>query len=321
MYKLSLESIQAVEKIITGDKVEQNQESLAPYLKGYELIKFFNQFGFEDEYDENFPSRWFFVQKKLQECNGSETLKKVIEKALDPRRFIRTAFSLEKAVQYLNEYLQYDDLQLITVGRSYKLVDSEKLITASSAVFLQDKPNYEFIQEQIQKCDVKISSGDFDGAITNARALVEAVLVEIERLHNPQINDYDGDLIKLYGRVRKIMNMQPSNKVNNNLNQVMTGLTSIINGLSSLRNSMSDAHVRETKPSSRHARLIVNSSRTLVNFIIESYSHQFLKPKDTVLSSDEYRHSVENKCSYCNSGLVSFGEQCPACREICLSNL
>jgi hypothetical protein len=41
--------------------------------------------------------------------------------------------------------------------------------------------SHAFIMEQIEKCRTKMNQGDYDGAITNARSLVEAVSAAIER--------------------------------------------------------------------------------------------------------------------------------------------
>jgi len=38
-----------------------------------------------------------------------------------------------------------------------------------------------FIYEQSKKCDRKLAEVDFDGAITNARSLLEAVLTYVEK--------------------------------------------------------------------------------------------------------------------------------------------
>jgi len=54
-------------------------------------------------------------------------------------------------------------------------------------------------------------SGDYDGAITNARSLVEAVLAAIEREFDSNAPDYDGDLPKLYKRVQTHSNLPPEN--------------------------------------------------------------------------------------------------------------
>ena len=78
-----------------------------------------------------------------------------------------------------------------------------------------------------------MSQGDYDGAITNAWVLVEAVLAAIEKEFDPNAPDYDGDLPKLYKRVQKHLNLSPENpKISNSLKQTLTGFISIIGGLS-----------------------------------------------------------------------------------------
>ena len=135
-----------------------------------------------------------------------------------------------------------------------------------------------FIDEQIKKSDEKIQSGDFDGAITNARALLEAVLTELERVYDSSPPEYDGDLLKLYRRVQKHLNLDPSRAdIDNTLKQVLSGLVSIVNGLAGLRNKMSDAHVRSYKPKKHHAVVVVNATRTLANFLFDTMNYQRAK--------------------------------------------
>lgn len=52
-----------------------------------------------------------------------------------------------------------------------------------------------------------LSAEHFDGAITNARSLVEAVLTAIEAEFDSATSDYDGDLQRLYKRVAKQLNL------------------------------------------------------------------------------------------------------------------
>src|SRR6202167_6851937 len=61
--------------------------------------------------------------------------------------------------------------------------------------------SHAFIMEQIEKCRTKMSQGDYDGAITNARSLVEAVLAAIGKEFDPNAPNYDGDVPKLNKRV------------------------------------------------------------------------------------------------------------------------
>jgi hypothetical protein len=135
--------------------------------------------------------------------------------------------------------------------------------------------SHAFIMEQIEKCRTKMGQADYDGAITNARSLVEAVLAAIEKECEANPPAYDGDLPKLYKRVQKHLNLSPENPgINNSLKQTLTGFISIICGLSGLSNKMGDRHVREYKPAEHHAALIVNAAMTFSNFIFDTYAYQ-----------------------------------------------
>jgi hypothetical protein len=43
--------------------------------------------------------------------------------------------------------------------------------------------NHDFINQQIEKCQNKIQEEDYNGSITNARSLVEAIFIEIIERH------------------------------------------------------------------------------------------------------------------------------------------
>jgi hypothetical protein len=67
-----------------------------------------------------------------------------------------------------------------------------------------------------------MTEGDYDGAITNARSLVEAVLTFIESKVDAHAPKYDGDLPKLYKRVQAHLNLSPENpKIAEGLKQVL----------------------------------------------------------------------------------------------------
>ena len=105
--EIAYETIQAFQKVITGDSLE-DRDPIAPYRSGPELIEFFNQFGENDEYGQGFPSRWYFTEEKLKKFNGSERLKEVLESAVDPRSFLGSEYNIEEVVEYLNQFLEYD---------------------------------------------------------------------------------------------------------------------------------------------------------------------------------------------------------------------
>ncbi len=315
-FTISQETIQAVEKIITGNQIYGKK--LSPYQTGPDLVSFFNQFGSIDSYQQGFPSRWVYVEEKLKEFNGTGTLGRIIDKSLDPRRFLDPNFSLEEAISFLNVYLKYDRLKLEKIGDVYKLLEIQDLVRLPTPTKISKGLNQEFIREQIQKCENKISQNDYDGSITNARTLVEAVLRDIENnldLHAPK---YNGNLIKLYKRVQKLLSLNPKEKeITDNLKQVLSGLTSIVNGISSLRNKISDAHARQYKPSFHHAKLVVNSARTLVSFLFETEEYQNAKKKaQAVKNKIRVIEELEDICLYCGSGIGNSRDICVACGKL-----
>jgi hypothetical protein len=98
--KLSQRTITALQRVITGDKVDSDVPALAPYQSGPKLVAFFNEHGFNDVYGNGFPSRWAYVEGKLNELNGRPELSTLIEESVFPPRYFDTAFDVDQAVAY-----------------------------------------------------------------------------------------------------------------------------------------------------------------------------------------------------------------------------
>lgn len=136
--------------------------------------------------------------------------------------------------------------------------------------------SFDYIKEQISKCDNKIQEKDFEGAITNARTLVESIcLFIIESTADKECSN-DGNLIKLYKKVSNILNLNPNSQSDENLKQILSGLISLINGISGLRNNYSDAHggspsQKKYKIDERHSILAVNSAKTISEYLYKTY--------------------------------------------------
>jgi hypothetical protein len=268
--KISERTIKRLAQIITGDN------GMSPYRSGPNLVSFFNEFGTNHRYGQGFPSRWAFTEDCIRHFNGTPKLKTIILSALDPRDFMGPrSFDLQNAVTYLNEFLRFDEFEIVPHGKAYDVIDRTHGEILVDVKLEPSHLSHAFIVEQIDKCRTKINQGDYDGAITNARSLVEAVLSALETEFDSNPPDYDGDLSKLYKRVQKHLNLSPENpKISGSLKQTLTGFISIIGGLTSLSNKMGDRHVREYKPAMHHARLVVNAAMTFSNFIFDTYAYQ-----------------------------------------------
>jgi hypothetical protein len=247
--KISERSIKRLGEIITGDK------AISPYRSGPKLVSFFNEFGTNRTYGQGFPSRWTFAQDCIRRFNGTPILKKIILAALDPRDFMGARVydqntrepkpaNVQDALTYLNEFLAFDGFEVVAHGKSYDLVDRTPGEIVVDVKLEPSHLSHDFIVEQIEKRRTKTSNGDYDGAITNARSLVEAVLAAVEKEFDANAPDYDGDLPRLYKRVQKHLNLSPENpKISGSMKQTLTGFVSIIGGLSGLSNKMGDRHV------------------------------------------------------------------------------
>lgn len=129
-----------------------------------------------------------------------------------------------------------------------------------------------YVHELEVKVDQRLAAADLEGAITAARTMVEAVLVELERQLTTTPGDYKGDLPRQFKAVAKRLRIDDERTdLDDNFKQVARGLVQVINGLAPIRNKMSDGHARERKPEVHHARVIANAAKTVATFLVESY--------------------------------------------------
>lgn len=260
-------------QICCGDEGPSN------YLSGSKLVDFFNELGYDDKYDENFGyTRYVYAKERIEDIVGKGQFNKFINYFLDEYRFIDTDVNPIEVLDHMNEYLNIDGYEISQIGKNkyavYSLKDQDVVFDDEHF----DIISTEFLQEQVEKCERKIFQEDYDGAITNARSMVEEILLEVEARITGKRDKYNGKIDQLYGRVKKLINFDTGKEgLNTPLLQVLTGLNSIVSGLGALRTKASDAHASEYRPDKHHAILAVNSAKTFTAFIISSYRYQIKK--------------------------------------------
>lgn len=265
--------LQRLAQHVTGDS------RLTPYRSGPQLVRVFNNHGFDDVYAQGFPSRWKYAEDRLRELNGTRAIRTIVEALLDPMDFLDGKFDRQAVVDDLNKYLRYDNLKLAAVGDYFRVLDMKGTAVDLDVVEPESVGvNAEFIAHQIDMCEEKIGTEDYWGAVAASRSLLEAVLEHIESKLDAAPPRYDGDLLRLYGRVQKLLNIDPSRKdLEDAHRQILSGLIRIVNGLAAMRNIMSDAHAPKYRAQRHHARLAVNSAKTVANFLYDTYSYQIDK--------------------------------------------
>lgn len=132
-----------------------------------------------------------------------------------------------------------------------------------------------YVHELETKTDQRLAASDLEGAITTARTMLEAVLLELERRLVMTPADHKGDIQRLFKAVAKQLRIDEDRAdLDDNFKQVVRGLVQVVNGLAPIRNKMSDGHPRSRKPAAHHARVIINAAKTVATFLIESYIYQ-----------------------------------------------
>jgi len=270
--RISKRTIQALGKIITGDG------GMSPYRSGPQLVEFFNEHGGNALYGDGFPSRWKFAEDELQKLNNSPRIKRIIEDALDPRHYLEAEFDISSVVDHFNTYLAYDGYSVVRDGLYYRVRPTGQQFahTPNLEETIAAQPgSHAFILEQIDKCREKFAANDYDGAITNARSMVEAVFEETLKKAGEQVPDHKGDMHKLYQAIKKRLNLNPNQKdLDETLKQTLSGLNSIVTGIAGISNKMGDRHARRYKPEKHHALLVINTAHALCEFVVSSLEYQ-----------------------------------------------
>ena len=264
--RISNITLERLLQMINGDETNH-------YKTGPQLIKFFNQLGFNDIYGPTFGSRKDYTYDNLQKLNDDNQIEKVIESYFAPVNWIRDEITFNSMVQEINKYLKYDNLRLEIGDTRSVLVVTRPSQTSSITTLCHF--NHLHIQEQIDKCQEKIQSEDYSGAITNARTLLEHLFEYIYKELTNQ--EFDNDkLTAKYKALSKNLNLDPANleTSTDELRQILSGFISVISGFACFSNDWGDRHARKFNPLRHHAQLAVNSAFTLCEFLLSSYEYQ-----------------------------------------------
>lgn len=86
------------------------------YRSGPQLVRFFNDLGFNDSYGQGFPSRWIYTEDKIKSINGTPELDECIKKLFDPINFIGEIDKLDNHIKNFNQYLAFDKWEVLRKG-------------------------------------------------------------------------------------------------------------------------------------------------------------------------------------------------------------
>ena len=191
----------------------------------------------------------------------------------------------EEVVEYLNRYFDTDgySVEKIESSDEYKIYSLDDCLVNYDCLFKEsERGNYILINEHNEKCFNKIKLGDYTGAITNSRSLLEQLLCEIKaerlRTQGQRVSGYNGDIGQLIDNTFPLINFQLGQigAAQRAYEKLENGFKDLISGLAILRIGMSDAHSITYIPTQKDAILAVNTAKTLANFIVRHYFENFV---------------------------------------------
>jgi hypothetical protein len=239
--------------------------SVLKYRKKFELAELLKGSSYELEASSTYGSRLFSQLTTAQiycPIDRYERLKQL------PKEDLESIISAFHVVHPVKDYeLEIDSVEFF--------INPDLPIPVTSRETSRLKQiDFTYITEQIAKCDDKIQAGDFEGAITNARNLVESICKYILDKTNQPYKETD-DLPNLYRKTVDILNMHPSAWEHKPFKQVLSGCFAIVDGLANIRNILSDAHGKSQKslykPMERHAVLAVSAAKLISDYLYSSY--------------------------------------------------
>ena len=210
------------------------------------------------------------------------------------------ALETEQFIKIFNTQLEADGYEICEIRKiSGRPIFSARLIT--NPVIFEDvtKIDSDFVKNQILKCDSKLKERDYDGAISSARSLVEGILGEIYLKCTGTNLPETGDLLKDYKKIKDLLNLSEEKYSQDGFKSIIRSFNGIIQNIDALSNKMGDRHRPLITPARHHAKLVVDSAKTISSFLFSSMEYQsnrkntFLNQLLDILDSDKRHYSKE----------------------------
>jgi len=225
--------------------------------------------------NDDWPVDWVFDDARLAltVCDDvpflrflCEMIHPVVRPSPDETRTLLAVF---------NEHLAMDGYEIYESKRiSNRPVFAARLITSPVVLASEHTITAEFVREQLRKCDEKLSAGDLDGAIASSRSLVEGVMGEIHLRCTGKTLPSSGDLLTDYKRVKDLLNLSEDQQIHEGLKGLIRSFNGVIQNIDYLSNKIGDRHRPVLRPEKHHAKLVVDSAKTLADFLYSTLESQ-----------------------------------------------
>ncbi|MGL6023360.1 MAG: abortive infection family protein [Cetobacterium sp.] len=208
--------------------------------------------------------------------NNIKDLNCILKEISDYRNFENGSKDIQNEfIIKLNNILEADNLKIQRLTNYTIKVTKVNLLEnkiINNELKNKDILTLSYIHEQIHKINNKITNGDYSGAITNSKTLVEQVVRDLSQILESEY--IESNFKKSFDSLRSKMNLDPKNYEADSFKKIITGLASSLDGINESRNKCSDAHSSKYNPEKHHAKLCINASLTICEFLVDSYLYQ-----------------------------------------------
>ena len=276
--------------ILDGDSQIEEIDGIRismPYLSGPMLCELSQKFGCYQEYywgNSSKPnlSRWQYMDNILEyvikENKVSQLLSYMMEKERfsDSLRKLNNVSDIEKMYKYIiQKVIDQINSILYFCGHELVIINNQFIVKNMDEKINIDVPNINVVDRNYIKCLSEramkdIDEGNLDSAITKSRTILEETFCYAIEIKGEEPSD-NGDIGKLYKQVKDLYNMHANKDMDKSINKLLSGLENIVQSIAEMRNNGSDSHGLGSKRvniSDYHARLAVNSSTTMAEFIL-----------------------------------------------------
>lgn len=225
--------------------------------------------------NQDWPDDWILDDVRVNLVGGEdETFLRFLCETIHP--VVRpNAEESRKLLEMYNGHLADDGFEIFESKRiSNRPVFAPRLVTVPVTLASEPAITAEFVREQLRKAEAKLSSGDYDGTITSGRSLVEGVLGEIHLRCTRTRLPASGDLLADYKRVKDLLHLAEDQHIHEGLKELIRSFNAIIQNIDFLSNKMSDRHRPILKPERHHAKLVLDSAKTLIDFLYSTMEAQ-----------------------------------------------
>ena len=277
---------------IKSSNIKGNIKNSLPYLSGPQLCELSNRskeraltkgFGLAVSYGwgSGTQSRWSYLDDLLAYCIKNSRASDLLAYLFSKEQFadklggytpeeIDQAYNtiIGSAIKSINGFLMFGGNELVNAGNGYvvqKIGAIPKVAAPAMKII-----NRKYISDLAGRAMEDVEKCHFDSAITKCRTLLEEVFCYVIEKKGETPSD-SGDIGKLYSQVKDLYQMHSDKAMDKRINMLLSGLEKILKSITEMRNETSDSHgvgARRINIAEHHARLFVNSSMTMADFIL-----------------------------------------------------